>query len=230
MLSEDRSISTANALARWFQSFQSDINIDGDNLHCLTSNSNLQDIWLKIIRHCHPIDYVKKVKETIQIAELKERHPDRWEQHKNAQIQQGQIEQRINLRLREIYSARSEQSTNFFNELNRVQTMINDEYTLISSLNKQLQIYRQLVSYLNQLVQYKEQLNLLTFTNQTNQQELIRELLNTKTLLTGKFQQSVNLNDLCSNMNTFIQQRINQFRLVHIYYTRLQGVGSKVDL
>ncbi|CAF1286611.1 unnamed protein product [Adineta steineri] len=211
MLSEDRSISTANALARWFQSFQSDINIDGDNLHCLTSNSNLQDIWLKIIRHCHPIDYVKKVKETIQIAELKERHPDRWEQHKNAQIQQGQIEQRINLRLREIYSARSEQSTNIFNELNRVQTMINDEYILISSLNKQLQIYRQLVSYLNQLVQYKEQLNLLTFTNQTNQQESIRELLNTKTLLTGKFQQSVNLNDLCSSMNTFIQQRINQF-------------------
>jgi hypothetical protein len=80
------------------------------------------------------------------------------------------MEQRISLRLREIYSARSEQSTNIFNELNRVQTMINDEYNLISSLDKQLQIYRQLVSYLNQLVQTKEQLNLLTLTNQTNQQ------------------------------------------------------------
>jgi len=80
------------------------------------------------------------------------------------------MEQRISLRLREIYSARSEQSTNIFNELNRVQTMINDEYNLISSLDKQLQIYRQLVSYLNELVQMKEQLNLLTLTNQTNQQ------------------------------------------------------------
>ena len=70
------------------------------------------------------------MKETLRIAELKERHPDRWEQHKNAQIQQGQMEQRIALRLRGIYSARSEQSTNVFNELNRLQTMINDEHTL----------------------------------------------------------------------------------------------------
>jgi hypothetical protein len=110
------------------------------------------------------------VKETLRIGELKERHPDRWEQHKNAQIQQGQMEQRISLRLREIYSARSEQSTNIFNELNRVKTMINDEHTQISSLDKQLHIYRQLAIYLNQLSQTKEQLNLLTPTNTTNNQ------------------------------------------------------------
>ncbi|CAF4140665.1 unnamed protein product [Rotaria magnacalcarata] len=209
MLSEDRSASTADALARWFQSFQSaDIFIDGDNLHCLTSNSNLQDIWQKMIRHCHPADYVKKVKESIRIAELKERYPDSWEQHKNAQIQQGQIEQRIGLRLREIYSARSEQSTNIFNELNRVQTMINDEHNLISSLDKQLQIYRQLANYLNQLALMKEQLNLLTSVNGINHQ--VAELMNLNISLTEKFQQSINLNDLCSLMNTLIQQRINQ--------------------
>lgn len=110
------------------------------------------------------------MKETLRIAELKERHPDRWEQHKNAQIQQNQIEQRIDLRLREIYSARSEQSTNIFNELNRLETMINDEYILISSLDKQFQIYQQLSNYLNQLSQMKEQLNLFTSTNRSNQQ------------------------------------------------------------
>ena len=110
------------------------------------------------------------MKETIRIEDLKARHPDHWEQHKNAQIQQGQMEQRISLRLREIYSARSEQSTNIFNELNRVQTMINDEYNLISSLDKQLQIYRQLLFYLNELAKIKEQLNLFITTNQTNQQ------------------------------------------------------------
>jgi hypothetical protein len=110
------------------------------------------------------------VKETLRIAELKERHPDRWEQHKNAQIQQGQMEQRIGLRLREIYSARSEQSTNIFNELNHLQTMINDEHTLISSLDKQFQIYQQLSNYLNQLSQIKEQLNLFTSTNRSNHQ------------------------------------------------------------
>jgi len=76
MLGEDRSTLTADALARWFQTFQSNfflfllsiisliysianITIDGDNLRCLTSNSNLQDIWQQIIRHCHPIDHVK---------------------------------------------------------------------------------------------------------------------------------------------------------------------------
>ncbi len=110
------------------------------------------------------------MKETLRIAELKERHPDRWEQHKNAQIQQGQMEQRIGLRLREIYSARSEQSTNIFNELNHLQTMINDEHTLISSLDKQFQIYQQLSNYLNQLSQIKEQLNLFTSTNRSNHQ------------------------------------------------------------
>jgi hypothetical protein len=110
------------------------------------------------------------VKETLRIAELKERHPDRWEQHKNAQIQQGQMEQRIGLRLREIYSARSEQSTNIFNELNHLQAMINDEHTLISSLDKQFQIYQQLSNYLNQLSQIKEQLNLFTSTNRSNHQ------------------------------------------------------------
>ncbi len=114
--------------------------------------------------------FLRKVKETLRIAELKERHPDRWEQHKNAQIQQGQIEQRIGLRLREIYSARSEQSTNTFNELNRLQTMINDEHTLISSLDKQFQIYQQLSNDLNQLSQVKEQLNLFTSTNRSNHQ------------------------------------------------------------
>ena len=110
------------------------------------------------------------MKETLRIAELKERHPDRWEQHKNAQIQQGQVEQRIALRLREIYSARSEQSTNVFNELNRLQTMINDEHTLISSLDKQSQIYQQLSNYLNELSQLKEQLSLFASTNRSNQQ------------------------------------------------------------
>ncbi|CAF0767913.1 unnamed protein product [Rotaria sp. Silwood1] len=210
MLGEDRSTSIADGLARWFQSFQSDIIIDEDNLRCLTSNPNLQDIWQRIIRHCHPTDYVKKVKETLRIAELKERYPDRWEQHKNAQIQQGQIEQRICLRLREIYSSRSEQSTNIFNELNRVQIMINDEYNHITSLDKQLQIYRQLANYLNQLSQIKEQLNSLTTTNGTNHQGLVTELLNPTSLLTRKFQSSINLNDLCSLMNTLIQQRINQ--------------------
>ena len=112
----------------------------------------------------------RKVKETLHIAQLKERHPDRWEQHKNAQIQQGQMEQRIVLRLREIYSARSEQSSNIFNELNRLQTMIDDEHTLISSLDKQSQIYQQLSNYLNELSQLKEQLNLFTSTNRSNQQ------------------------------------------------------------
>ncbi len=67
--------------------------------------------------------FLRKVKETLRIAELKQHHPDRWEQHKNAQIQQRQIEQRIGLRLRQIYSARWEQSTTIFNELNRLQTM-----------------------------------------------------------------------------------------------------------
>jgi hypothetical protein len=56
----------------------------------------------------------RKVKETLRIAELKERHPDRSEQHKNAQIQQGQMEQRIGLRLREIYSARSRTINKYF--------------------------------------------------------------------------------------------------------------------
>ena len=112
--------------------------------------------------------FERKVKETLRIAELKERHPDRWEQHKNCQIQQGQIEQKINIRLREIYSARSDQSTNIFNELNRVETMINEEFLQTSSLDKQLQIYRQLVFYLNQLAQFKQQLNLLFSTNQNN--------------------------------------------------------------
>jgi len=56
----------------------------------------------------------RKVKETLRIAELKERHPDRWEQYKNAQIQQGQMEQRISLRLREIYSARSRTINKYF--------------------------------------------------------------------------------------------------------------------
>ncbi len=114
--------------------------------------------------------FYRKVKETLRIGELKARHPDRWEEHKNAQIQQGQIEQRIGLRLREIYSARSEQSTNLFNELNRLQTMINDEHILTSSLNKQFQIYQQLSNYLNQLSQIKEQLHLFTSTNRTNHQ------------------------------------------------------------
>jgi hypothetical protein len=77
MLGEDRSTLTADALARWFQTFESkyssfivqlfpyflkqiaNITIDGDNLRCLTSNSNLQDIWQQIIRHCHPSDHVK---------------------------------------------------------------------------------------------------------------------------------------------------------------------------
>ena len=76
MLGEDRSTLTADALARWFQSFESkstfsilqpfsntykiaNIAVDGDNLSCLTSNLNLQDIWQQIARHCHPTDHVK---------------------------------------------------------------------------------------------------------------------------------------------------------------------------
>ena len=35
------------------------IAVDGDNLSCLTSNLNLQDIWQQIARHCHPTDHVK---------------------------------------------------------------------------------------------------------------------------------------------------------------------------
>ncbi|UJR34999.1 hypothetical protein I4U23_027775 [Adineta vaga] len=208
MLTDDRSNFTANALAHWFQSFQTNIPIDEDNVHCLTSNSNLQDIWQKIIRHCHSVDHVKKVKETIRIAELKERHPDRWEQHKNGQIQQGQIEQRIQLRLREMYSLKSEQSTNIFNELNRVETMMNDEYNFISSLDKQLEIYRQILTDLKQLSQRKEELNLFFSTN--NQQNFINDLLNMKTSLTDKIQQTININDLCMTMNNLIQHRINQ--------------------
>jgi ABC-type nickel/cobalt efflux system permease component RcnA len=80
------------------------------------------------------------------------------------------MEQKIVLRLREIYSARSEQSTNIFNELNRLETIINDEHILISSLDKQFQIYQQLSNYLNQLSQTKEQLNLFTSTNRSNHQ------------------------------------------------------------
>ena len=75
------------------------------------------------------------------------------------------MEQRVSLRLREIYLARSEQSTNIFNELNRVQIMINDEFNIISSLDKQFQIYRQIANYLNQLTQIKEQLNSIHGTN-----------------------------------------------------------------
>jgi hypothetical protein len=41
---------------------------------------------------------------------------------------------------------------------------------------------------------------------------MIDELINTKTSLTEKSQQTINLNDLCSNMNTLIQQRLNQLR------------------
>ncbi len=52
------------------------------------------------------------------------------------------MEQKINLRLREIYSLCSKQSTNIFNELNRLETMINDEYILFSSRDKQYQIYQ----------------------------------------------------------------------------------------
>ena len=43
--------------------------------------------------------------------------------------------------------------------------MINDEYTLISSLDKQFQIYQQLSNYLYELSQIKEQLNLFASTN-----------------------------------------------------------------
>ena len=106
----------------------------------------------------------------MRIAELKERHPDRWEQHKNAQIQQGQMEQRICLRLREISSARSDQSGPLVNELNRVDTMIRDEHRLISSLDNQLEIYRQLSTYLQELSQMKDQLNLFTSTTGTTNQ------------------------------------------------------------
>jgi hypothetical protein len=48
--------------------------------------------------------------------------------------------------------------------------MINDEHILISSLNKQFQIYQQLSNDLNQLSQIKEQLHLFTSTNRTNHQ------------------------------------------------------------
>jgi len=119
---------------------------------------------------CVRLFFKRKVKETIRINELKERHPDRWEQHKNAQIQQGQIEQRISLRLREIYSARSEQSTNIFNELNRLETLIQDEYSLLSSFDKQLQIYQQLLSYLKQLALLKDKFSLFTSNHRSNHQ------------------------------------------------------------
>ncbi|CAF1684831.1 unnamed protein product, partial [Adineta ricciae] len=202
----------SNALFRWFQSFQTNIPLDEENLQCLTSNPNLQDIWQKLIRHCHPTEFVKKVKETIRINDLKQRHPDRWEQHKNAQIQQGQIEQRIQLRLREISALKSDQSTNIFNELNRVDTMMNDEHEMISSLDKQLQIYRQISLDFNQLSQLKQQFN--SFFSTDNRQELILDLLNTKTSLTEKSQQEVNFNDLCSAMINQIQQRINQLNKI----------------
>lgn len=48
--------------------------------------------------------------------------------------------------------------------------MINDEHNLISSLDKQYQIYYQISNYLNQLSQIKEQLNLFTSTNRSNHQ------------------------------------------------------------
>lgn len=38
--------------------------------------------------------------------------------------------------------------------------------------------------------------------------------MNPNNPLTGKFQQSINLTDLCSVMNTFIQQRINHLRFL----------------
>jgi hypothetical protein len=70
MLGEDRSKLTADALAPWLQTFYllsiisliysiANITIDGDDLHCLTSNSNLQDISQQIIRYCHSSDHVK---------------------------------------------------------------------------------------------------------------------------------------------------------------------------
>lgn len=261
MLGEDRSTSTAEALARWFQSFPgTSIPLPLPSLVTLLSLSErshrqrstpLSDFELQFTRHLAAhhsslpagrtrqvsdrstrlfrlIPLIRKVKETLRIAQLKDRHPDRWQQHQNAQIQQGQMEQRIQLRLREIYSARSEQSSNIANELTRVQTMINDECQLTSSLDKQLQIYRQLLTDLNQLAQVKEQLNLLIGnannkqgswrrrSNGCEQSECIAgmpmDLLNPKATLTEKNLSTVQLSDLCATMNAAIQQRINQLR------------------
>ena len=107
--------------------------------------------------------------------------------------------------------------------------MINDEYIIISSLDKQYQIYQQLSIYLKELSQIKEQFNLFLSNNRSNHQgcfyyyfhksinsfffiyliELITQLINTKI---GKISDSTNLNDLLTVMNTLIQQRINQLR------------------
>ena len=106
----------------------------------------------------------------MRIHDLKQRHPDRWEQHKTSQLQQNQIEQRISVRLREINLNRCEQSTNIFNELNRLQTMINEEFNLIHSFDKQYQVYQEIFSYLNQLEKFKKDLRLLTIQSGTTNQ------------------------------------------------------------
>ena len=95
----------------------------------------------------------RKVKETLKIVELKCRHPDRWEQHANAQIQQGQFEQRIGTRLREISAARHDQSTHLINEFHRLDSMIDEEFSQISSYEKQGEIYRHFTSLFTTLVQ-----------------------------------------------------------------------------
>ena len=53
------SSSYSYSLNSFYPNSIADVIIDGDSLHCLTSNSNLQDIWQRLIRHCHPIDHVK---------------------------------------------------------------------------------------------------------------------------------------------------------------------------
>ena len=42
--------------------------------------------------------------------------------------------------------------------------------------------------------------------------------MNMNSLSTEKYHQSINLNDLCSLMNTLIQQRMNQLRLFFIIF------------
>ncbi|CAF1006350.1 unnamed protein product [Adineta ricciae] len=90
--------------------------------------------------------------------------------------------------------------------------MMNDEHEMISSLDKQLQIYRQISLDFNQLSQLKQQFN--SFFSTDNRQDLVVDLLNTKTSLTEKSQQEVNFNDLCSAMINQIQQRINQLNKI----------------
>ena len=163
----------------------------------------------------------RKVKETLKIGELKERHPDRWEQQKNAQLQQGQMEQRIAGRLREINAARHEQATHWTNELQRLDSMIDEEFAQIASLEKQLHVYRHVSQLFTDFSRGKEQLHL--FSQPPGKNDLLRQVIEKK----STSMDSVDLHELCSTLNPLVQQRINQLKCIE---TNVSSTSSFVEI